>query len=212
MEEDPDSFLNDRSVDNPGSPGVPVSGGNLPRTPSGSPRWGATTKLVIGLSVVAIIAYLLVRFLNIIGPLLLAFILAYLIYPLAELARSALRLPWRFTVTLLFVFLMVLLIGTIAVGGLAVVDQLNALIGFLQNAVIGLPEFIDQLASRPIQFGPFTINTEVLDANAIERQLLGIVQPVLTQAGASIVSFASGTASVIGWMFFILLIAYFITS
>lgn len=217
--EDPESFLDDRTSRSLDDPQVPVSGSHAagagsepPRVSSGSPRWGATTKLVIGLTLAAISAFLLVRFLNIVGPLLLSFILAYLIYPLAEQARISLRIPWRLAVTLLFLVLVILLIGSIAVGGLAVIEQLQKLILFLQNAVKGLPEFVTELTSRPLQVGPFTINTEVLDADAVAQQLLGVVQPVLAQAGSSIVSFASGTASVIGWMFFILLIAYFILS
>ena len=211
--EDTDPFLHEIMPEDSGLAQVPVSGSsNVPTVPNGSPRWGASTKLVVGLSVVAISAFLFVRFLNIVGPLLLAFILAYLIYPLAEQARVTTRLPWRVVVSFLFLFLVLLLFGLIAVGGLAVIDQLQALIRFLQNAVVGLPEFIDSIASQPIEIGPFTINTEVLDSNAIAQQLLGVIQPILSQAGSSIVSFASGTATVFGWMFFILFVSYFITS
>ncbi len=56
---------------------VPVSGApEPPQIAPRSPRWGSTTKLIVGLSVVAIGIFLLFRFLNIVGPLLLAFILA----------------------------------------------------------------------------------------------------------------------------------------
>ncbi len=48
------------------------------------PPWGSTTKLVVGLSFVALVASLVVQFRGIIGPLILAFILAYALHPLAD--------------------------------------------------------------------------------------------------------------------------------
>lgn len=183
---------------------VPVSGA------AGSPRWGSTTKLVIALSLAATSAILLFRFLNIIGPLLLAIILAYLFHPIGESVRRVTRLPWRVVVTFLFLFLLILLLGSIALGGLAVVEQIQSLVGFLENALNGLPAFITDITSHPVQIGPFVLNTQLLDANAVLQQVLNVVQPVLAKVGSSVVNLASSTATAVGWLFFILLVAYFI--
>ena len=48
------------------------------------PSWSWTTRLVVGITLVAIAAFLAVRFQSLIAPLLLAFIVAYLFYPLAR--------------------------------------------------------------------------------------------------------------------------------
>mgnify|MGYP007094548547 FL=1 len=53
-----------------------------------SPRWSNNTKLVVALTFVAILAGVLVKFRNFIGPLLLVFILSYLVYPLICWASS----------------------------------------------------------------------------------------------------------------------------
>jgi len=66
--------------------------------PSTSPKWGPTAKLVVGLSLVAIISALLIYFRQIIGPLLLAFILTYLLHPLVMRLSKLTRLSWRVTV------------------------------------------------------------------------------------------------------------------
>src|SRR5512142_140053 len=105
---------------------VPVSGTPEPpaHTPR-SPRWGATTKLIVGLTIAAISAFLLFRFLNIVGPLLLAIILAYLFYPMVDGIRKTIHLPWRAAVTLVYLVLLILVLGSIALGGLAVVEQVQ---------------------------------------------------------------------------------------
>ena len=50
-----------------------------------SPRWSPTTKLLVGLVVVGIIAFLFIRFTSLITPLLMVFILAYLLHPMATM-------------------------------------------------------------------------------------------------------------------------------
>ena len=53
------------------------------------------TKLVIALTLIVIVAALLIRFQAIIAPLLMAFILAYLFYPLASLLNRKVHLTWK---------------------------------------------------------------------------------------------------------------------
>jgi len=190
---------------------VPVSG--QPATPESderSPRWGETTKLVVGLSLVAVCAFLILRFLNIIGPLLLAFVMAYLLYPIAEFCTKRLHFSWRAAVTMLYILILVLLLGSIGIGGFAMVEQVQSLIGFLQDQLQKLPQIITDISSQTFVFGPFSFDLKMLDVNAVTDQILGVVRPMLSQAGTSVLSLATGTATLIGWMFFILLVSYFI--
>jgi predicted PurR-regulated permease PerM len=64
--------------------------------------------------------------------------------------------------------------------------------------------------SQPIQIGPFMFDLSLLDVNNLTEQILNAIQPILSKAGSSVVSVASGAASLIGWLFFILIISYFI--
>ena len=57
-----------------------------------SPGWGWTTKLVVGLTIVAIVAAFVIRFRNFIGPIILAAILSWFLTPTC---RGILPLtPW----------------------------------------------------------------------------------------------------------------------
>jgi len=121
-----------------------------------------------------------------------------------------LHVSWRGSVTVLYLILLVILIGSITIGGLTVVEQVQNLIRFLTKALEKLPEYINTMVENPFQIGPFTLDLSLLDVNNLGQQILGVVEPVLSKAGTSVVTVASSAASFIGWIFFILLISYFI--
>jgi len=78
-----------------------------------TPKWGPTTKLIVGMTFVALVAALLVRFRGIIGPLLLAFVLTYLLHPVVTMIHRATKLTWRASVGVLFLLVMVVYAGLI---------------------------------------------------------------------------------------------------
>jgi predicted PurR-regulated permease PerM len=182
-------------------------------SPSGSsPRWGNNTKLIVGLSVVALLAALLVNFRQIIGPVLLAFILAYLIQPIAAQLGEAARLNWRASVNVVYLVVLVVLVSLITIAGLALVQQSQALIAFVERFVSDLPATVEQLSGQQIAFGPFRLDLSRLDLPSIVQELLGMVQPIVGQAGTMVGRFAASAASTLGWVLFILLVSYFLLS
>lgn len=180
--------------------------------PSGSPRWGNNTKLIVGFTVVAIIAALLINFRQIIGPLLLAFILAYLIQPGAARFSSMAHIPWRSAVTLVYVLVLVIMSALITVAGLAIIQQSEALIGFVEKFIENLPATVERVSSQQIFFGPFRLDLSRLDLQAATQELLGMVQPIVREGGTLVGRFAAGAASTAGWVIFVLLVSYFLLS
>ncbi|HEY9076840.1 MAG TPA: AI-2E family transporter [Anaerolineaceae bacterium] len=177
---------------------------------SSSPRWGAGLKLVITLTVIALFAGLIVRFQHILGPLLMAFVVAYLVYPIIDWIRKRLHIPWKITVTILYLIIIMILLGGLTAGGVALFEQIQSLINFLQGAIQNLPEFFESLTARQIQLGPFTIDFTHLDVNMVFEQVVGGVQPLLSRLGTMIGNFASSAASGVGWTVFILLASFFL--
>ncbi len=175
-----------------------------------SPRWGSTTKMVVGLTIIAIVAALLIQFRTIIGPLLLAFILAYLIYPVSMKVSQLTRLSWRAVVNLIFLLLVVIYLGSITVTGLTVVQQLQSLINFVGLQITDLPQWAASLSTQVFRLGPFEFNMEQFDLQTLSRQLLSVVQPLLGRMGSLISTFATSAAATLGWSFFIILVSYFL--
>ncbi len=177
-----------------------------------SPPWGPTTKLVVGLSFVAVVAALLIRFRGIIGPLILAFILSYVLHPVANRLCLATRLSWRASVNVIFLVLVVILVVLSTLTGLAVIQQLQSLVGLVQLFLTDLPELAEELSNRTYLIGPFTLDFSQFDLALVSEQLLNAVQPLLGQVGALIRTFATSAVGGLGWGIFILLIAYFVLS
>ncbi len=185
-----------------------------------SKRWSPTTKLVVALSLVALLAAVLIRFDYLIGPLLLAFILSYILHPLVARLSEATRLKWRTAVSLIFVLFLGLVIWLSVLGGSAVVDQMGSLVNAGQNLITSLPEFARQLATQSVQIGPFDIEfAEVerilqdefnLNFVTLGQQVLSALQPLLGQAGSLLGLLASGALSTLGWAAFIFIISYFL--
>jgi predicted PurR-regulated permease PerM len=175
-----------------------------------SPRWSSTLKLIVGLTLVAVLAILIINFRTIIGPLLLAFILAYLLYPVADWLSKKLHFPWKLGVGLMYLLILLVLVGLLTWGGITLVDQAQSLVQFLEKTVIELPDRLARLGDQPLVIGPFTFQTKTLDLGGVWQQISGMVQPALSRIGSLLGSVASGAMVMIGWMLFVLMISYFI--
>lgn len=175
-----------------------------------SPKWTPTIKVVVGLTSAAFLAALLIYFRSIIGPLLLAVILAYLLHPVAAFLHNKARLGWRWAVNLVFVVFILILLGLLTVLGFAVVNQLQDLIGIINTFINNLPELVNRLSTQTFEIGRFRISLAQYDLASLVNQLMGILRPVLGSFGGLIGSFASVALATLGWALFVIVIAYFL--
>lgn len=178
--------------------------------PIPSPRWSSTTKLLVGLVIVGIVAFLLSRFSNLIPPLLMIFVLTYLLHPIAAFVSRRLAIAWRTSVNLVYVALLLILVGLLTLGGVGLVGQAQSLVASVQQIVANLPSYIESYSGQVYKLGPFTLDMNAIDLQAISGQLIAYVQPFLGQAGNLLAAAASRAAQAIGWLLFILLVSYFI--
>jgi len=185
-------------------------------SPSGntamSPPWSATTKLVVALTLVALLAALIVSFRSIVGPLLLSFVLSYLLYPAADKMRKYLHISWKVSVNLIYLFAVILILGLLFWGGVTLVEQIQSLLSFLEKWIGTIPDWLDQVATIHYTFGPFEINFGELDLDGLVGQVLNTVRPMFSQVGVIVGTAASSIAVTLGWTLFVLLISYFILS
>jgi predicted PurR-regulated permease PerM len=178
-----------------------------------SPKWGPMTKMVIGLTIVAIVGALLIWFRRIIGPLILTFVLAYLLYPLVKRLSARVKISWRASVNLIYLVVVVVVVGLLTVAGLAIIQQIQSLLAFIQRFISDLPGLLNELSTQVYQIGPLTIDFgELLNFQSLTNEVLSVVQSLLGQAGNLIRGIAGSAAGTLGWGLFVLLISYFLLS
>ena len=177
-----------------------------------SPRWSATTKLLIGFVLLGIVTFLLYRFSNLVAPLLMIFIIAYLLHPVAGVLVRAFHIKWKVSVNIIYLLILIILIGLLTLGGVGLVQQVQSLIKSVQEIVADLPSYVEQFSTLVFELGPFRfdMSTLELDLNTISRQLLSIVQSLLGQMGNLVGTIAGGAVEIFGWTFFVLIVSYFV--
>jgi len=178
--------------------------------PSGSPTWGSTTKTVVGLAIVAFVAAMLIQFRTIIGPLILAFMLAFLLHPVATALNLHFKLPWRVSVNLIYLVLVIILAGLFTIAGLAIVQQIQSLIGFLQGFIPNLPNIVSEISKQSYQIGPFPVDFSKLNLLDLANQAVSTVQPLFGRITSLISSFAASAGVTLAWSLFVLVISYFL--
>jgi predicted PurR-regulated permease PerM len=176
-----------------------------------SPRWSSTTKLLVGLVIIGIFTFLLSRFASLLPPLLMIFVLVYLLHPVAAALSRGLQISWRAAVNILFLLIVIGLIGLLAWGGVTLVQQVQSLINQVQTFVADLPTYVENLSGQVIQIGPFPpLDMSTVDLNAISQQVLSFIQPLLGRTGDLVGTLAGGAVEVFGWTLFILTVSYFV--
>lgn len=175
-----------------------------------SPKWGWTTKLVIGLTLVAIALWLLVQFQNFLGPLITALILAYLIQPIAQFLQNKVKIPWRISVTLVYLLLVVSILGLLTLGGFALFEQIQSLIRFIERNLDQIPELVAEITAIDIEIGPFSFSPTVIDWDDIANEIVSAIQPLLGRIGGFAGAIAAGAVNIITWTVLIILVSYFL--
>ena len=175
---------------------------------STSPNWSSSTKIIISLLILACVVALVIRFSNLLTTIISALIIAVLFHPIANWINKKTKIPWTWSVTIVYFVFVIILFGLVTLGGIAIIDQIEGLIRFLQDTLYDIPAFFEQLTTTVINIGPFTLDFTYIDWNEISNQLLSTIEPVLSNLGNIIGGLASGTVDFIGSLLLTLVVSF----
>jgi predicted PurR-regulated permease PerM len=190
-----------------------------------SPRWGVFTKFLVSLIIVVLVGALLVRFQQMIAPVVLSVILAYLLRPVVVALAERTRLSWAAAAALVYIALLVIILAVLTVAGIALVDQVRGLYQVVVNIADDPAGLLEQILSQPVTVGPFVFDLSRPfmigpfgpfqaplsgDWQPLLEQAFSAIQPTLSRLGVLISSLASGTAATLGWIIFILVASFYL--
>lgn len=183
-----------------------------------SPPWGLTTKAIVAVAGLLLGALVIWRFRNLIPPLVIAAILAYLLNPLINLTSGRLRWSRGRAVLLIYGVLLVAWGAGGVVLGFVTVEQTQRLISLLPDlipqAISQSQEVLAQLSAQPLEFGPYTFSagnlSQGIDFQSLSNQAYSLTQPAANWFSGIVFSVAQNVFSSIGLGLMVLVVSIYI--
>jgi len=166
-----------------------------------STEWSRTTKrlIVVGLVIILLLVFYVFR--DLLPPVAIALVLAYLLKPIADIAEQRSKLPRTLIVILIFLIILVAfstVVVTIVPYAVAQVRRLNLDIQELTNTLISF-------LSQPIQILDRTFSLQDLVGD-LQSALQDLLQPFATQT----ITLLFNVASSLLWIVSILVISFYL--
>jgi len=166
-----------------------------------SRRWSDSTKWLVIISSLVVIVWVLYRFSQIISPLAIAVILAYVLNPPVRFLTTKTKLSRTWAVVSVYLALIVIL-GLMLVSFVpSLVQQVMNINVDFQNIVEGVSRFFEQ----PFFFFGFYI--DLLD---VYKEVSGALQNMISPLASRTVSFLIGLASGFAWFIFVLIVSFYL--
>lgn len=188
----------------------------MPESPSThySPPWNRTTKVIVVVTALIVLFLLIGRFQSLIGMLVIAAILGYLLDPVISFIDERTTIRRGIIIVLVYVTLAAAVLGGFFALGFASFQQIGNLITLLPGLIQDVVETITSMVNRtePLAFGPIVINPTVIPWDRITEQLLGLLDPVLSQSTSIVSRFATSTVRTVFNVVFIFIISLYMAT
>ncbi|WP_420627805.1 AI-2E family transporter [Candidatus Leptofilum sp.] len=186
----------------------------LPIEPNGqdSPPWSRSTKIIVTVAALLLLIWLTYRFQSLISQIVIAAILAYIMNPIAVMIDKRTRLKRTTGILILYLLLAVAVIGGFVALGFAAFEQVSSLIEQVPTLIENLTAVIEEFTARtdPFVFGPFSFTPNSINLELIQEQLIGMVEPAVSQGGQIVTDLATATITTLGNLLFIFIISIYL--
>ena len=140
------------------------------------PHWPYATKLTISLLLLALLIYLLARFHDVLAPIIIAVIIAYILNPIVSFLQRRLRLPRVVAILLTYIIALAIILGIPILVITLMGENLETLQINPQQVVTTIQNFLSQQYTiAGITIHPSAFTGQVFSA------LQGLLQPVVGQ-------------------------------
>jgi predicted PurR-regulated permease PerM len=175
-----------------------------------SPDWQPGTRLVVGVLMILLAAVALYQMRQLMIPVVLALLLAYILHPLV--VRIELRTGMRrwVVVGLIFLIIVLILAGATTGIGIAASQRVAGFGEFLGTVSRGLPDFIEGLMDLSFEIGPWTIDLADANLEPFIDAITSALTPLLSQTGSFLSGVAGATASAVGTTLLVLVIGFYL--
>ena len=170
-------------------------------TPRQRPRWSSQTKWTVSMLLLAFFIYIFFRFSEVIPPLVLAVVIAYVVSPLVGWLHRRTGIGRGWATALVYLLFIGVLAFTLAWGVPVLVAQVSDLNVDIQPLLTQASDWLNR---------PLTVLGYSLDSDTIIEQAQGAVRSVVELVLGQGLNFAVGVISTFAWGTFVLVISFYL--
>jgi predicted PurR-regulated permease PerM len=163
--------------------------------------WSDTTKWLVIVSSLLALVWIIARFSQIISPLVIAVILAYVLNPPVRFLTARTRLSRTLAVAGVYLALVVILSLVVVAFVPSLTQQVKSINLDFQNIVEGISRFFE----RPLFIFGFSI--DLLD---VYQEVSGTLQSIVSPLASRTVTVLIGLASGLAWFVFVLMVSFYL--
>jgi predicted PurR-regulated permease PerM len=167
-------------------------------------RWNTTVKLVVVLIIIILLALVLYRFREVIPPLAIAFLLAFILDPIVDFIVERIHLSRGLATTLVFLILIVGMLGIVATP----VTALSSVLRFIRTTQIDVIRIITDIGAffeRPVEIGGYS-----LDLSGVYQEQSTTLTSFVNTVAQGTLDVAFDLASGAFWLIVILITAFYL--
>lgn len=173
-------------------------------TNGSSQRWDTTTKRIVALVVLVFLALLIYQFRDLLIPLGMALLLAFILNPIVDFLQEHTHLPRGIVTALIFLVLIMALLGVLAAPVTAVPSIRRA----IRSVQLDLNRIISDIGAffeRPVEIWEYE-----LDLSGVYQELSEALRSFVRRAMEGTLDVVLGIASGAFWLFFILIVSFYL--
>jgi predicted PurR-regulated permease PerM len=167
-----------------------------------SKSWSESTKWLVIISSLLALVWIIYRFSQIISPLAIAVILAYVLNPPVRFLTARTRLSRTLAVASIYLALIVILSLVIVAFVPGLIQQVTSINVVFENIVEEVSSFFEEPLSIP-GFPP-------IDLMDVYQEVSGTLQSIVSPLASRTVSFLIGLASGFAWLIFVLIVSFYL--
>jgi predicted PurR-regulated permease PerM len=167
-------------------------------------RWNTSTKRIVVVVLLVLLALVVYRFNAVIPPLMIAFLVAFILDPIVDFITARLHLSRGLAASLVFFVLILGMLGTLAAPA-TIVPSIARAVRALQIDVIRIITDIGAFFERPLEIRGYS-----LDLSQLYQELSGMLRTFVGSVAQGTIDVVLEVASGAFWLIIILIAAYYL--
>lgn len=170
-------------------------------------RWSAPTKRIVAMVLVVLLALVVYRFRQLLPPLFIAFLIAFILDPFVDFLTIRLRLSRTLATSLVFLTIIAVGLGAVIITPVTILPAISFREAVLtvEDSIFDVLTDIGSFLSKPVQIWRFT-----LDLSPLYQELNTLLRSFVGTVARGTLNIVFGVASGVLWLIVILITAFYL--